>query len=66
MKKIVVIVLDGNEFEQDDYVCKCGNTSASDGFYPCNSSGREIEPDENWQGLYVCARCGGLTMIEFR
>jgi hypothetical protein len=45
-----------------DFVCFCGNTSDSDGFFPCDGAGRIMEPtaDSDWDGLYVCDRCGRL------
>ena len=45
----------GNE---EAWVCVCGNKPDSEGFYPCDSSGKEIEPVTGWPGLYVCAKCG--------
>jgi hypothetical protein len=53
----------------DAWVCLCGNTPSSDGFYPCNHEGQEVEPTPaewttNW---YVCNRCGrmiGRTTLE--
>ncbi len=41
----------------DTWICHCGNTCDADGFYPCDTSGAEIEPDNTWGGLVVCARC---------
>ena len=45
-----------------DWECLCGNTPISDGFYPCNNDGGEVEPTpEEWNGVtYVCARCGRI------
>ena len=39
------------------WVCLCGNTPSSDGFYPCDEEGNEMEPVKGWNNLYVCARC---------
>ena len=49
-----------------DLECKCGNNTASDGFVPCDDKGNEIEPtvDSNWDGKYVCQRCGAIHTIE--
>jgi len=49
-----------------DLVCKCGNTTASDGFQPCDKNGNVIEPtvDSDWNGLYVCSKCGEIHSIE--
>jgi hypothetical protein len=43
----------------DDWVCECGNQPHHEGFYPCDSTGRILEPteDSDWDGLYVCHRC---------
>jgi hypothetical protein len=48
------------------FVCVCGNTPDSDGFFPCDEAGRIIEPtaDSDWDGLYVCERCGQLHREE--
>ena len=40
--------------------CVCGNRTYSDGFYPCNKNGEQTEPDKEWEGLYVCDRCGKI------
>lgn len=44
----------------DDWECLCGNTSHSDGFFPCDETGIEVEPtlDSDWDGLFRCIRCG--------
>ena len=49
-------------FEKDEWVCECSNTPADDGFYPCDRTGKEVEPTvSDWKtGLYVCAQCGRL------
>jgi hypothetical protein len=39
------------------WVCLCRNRPESDGFFPCNKEGNEMEPVEGWGNLYVCARC---------
>lgn len=43
----------------DNYVCVCGNRPDTDGFYPCDSDGNDLEPvlDGLWDGLYRCDRC---------
>ena len=48
-----------------DLTCTCGNTTATDGFYPCDENGNEIEPtiDNNWNGKYVCSRCGKIHTL---
>jgi hypothetical protein len=47
----------GNE---EAWICICGNTPSSDGFYPCDEKGNEMEPVAGWNDLYVCARCGRI------
>lgn len=44
----------------DNWICVCGNTPDSDGFYPCDANGNEVEPVEGWKDLYVCANCGRI------
>lgn len=48
--------------DTDAWHCICGNTPGSDGFFPCDNEGNEMEPikGSNWVGLYVCARCGRI------
>lgn len=43
-----------------EWHCVCGNMAEKDGFFPCNESGEEVEPDANWSKYYVCARCGRI------
>lgn len=45
---------------KDAWVCVCGNTPASYGFFPCDKEGNEMEPVIGWEGLYVCGRCGRI------
>jgi hypothetical protein len=44
------------------WICLCGNEADSDGFYPCDEQGNEVEgTPEDWDGVrYVCARCGRI------
>jgi len=42
------------------WICICGNTPSEDGFYPCDSKGKEMEPVIGWEELYVCAKCGAI------
>jgi hypothetical protein len=48
-----------HEPEDDDaWVCQCGNMPHTDGFFPCDRNGNEVEPEHGmWTDLYVCARC---------
>lgn len=50
------------QYEGDLWRCLCGNIAEADGFYPCNDTGREVEPTaEAWQtDAYVCAACGRI------
>jgi hypothetical protein len=44
----------------DAWVCICGNTTHTSGFYPCDEEGNEVEPTpEQWTtNTYVCFQCG--------
>jgi hypothetical protein len=46
----------------DSVVCKCGNTTQESGFFPCDESGKEVEPEkEVWKKeLYVCDSCRAI------
>ena len=46
----------------EGWICLCGNTPASDGFYPCDEHGNEMDPTKGsgWVNLYVCTRCGRI------
>jgi hypothetical protein len=46
------------EDDRDAWVCICENRPWDDGFYPCNDRGEEMEPDGEWDGLYICGGCG--------
>lgn len=42
--------------------CICGNDQITDGFYPCDEQGNEVQPDDRWNGeLYVCGHCGRVV-----
>lgn len=43
------------------YVCHCGNTTCSSGFYPCDGAGVEMEPTRQWPGYYACGWCGSIS-----
>ena len=47
---------------EDAWVCIRGNTPDSDGFYPCDKDGNQVEPTpEDWKtNWYVCDRCGRM------
>ena len=44
------------------WICICGNTPDSDGFFPCDTNGNEMLPtlDSGWSGIYICVRCGRI------
>jgi hypothetical protein len=44
----------------DAWTCLCGNYAESDGFFPCDKDGNEIEPTIGWADLFVCTRCGRI------
>jgi hypothetical protein len=48
------------------WVCLCGNTPDSDGFFPCDKEGNEMEPviGSAWAGLYVCGGCGRIIDVD--
>lgn len=52
--------------DDDAWVCQCGNTPHTDGFFPCDRNGNEVEPVEGkWEGaLYVCARCDRIIQYD--
>ena len=45
-----------------DLYCPCGNSVLSDGFFPCDAEGNQVEPtlNSNWDGLYVCPVCSQI------
>lgn len=49
------------------FSCTCGNTSDSEGFYPCDKEGEKIEPttENGWEGLFVCDRCNKIIVTDF-
>ena len=52
---------------EDAWVCPCGNTACSDGFYPAVAVGDTFETvtpdvDGTWKGvLYQCGRCARVV-----
>lgn len=52
----------------DDWTCHCGNVCHSDGFYPCNRDGHEIEPLVGvWvDHLSCCGWCGRILTDDGR
>jgi hypothetical protein len=45
----------------ESWICLCGNRPDSDGFFPCDSNGNEVQPVDGWNNLYVCFRCGRIV-----
>ncbi len=41
------------------WMCICGNTPDSYGFFSCDASGNPMEEgiNNNWPGLYICDHC---------
>lgn len=46
---------------RDCYLRLCGNAPRYEGFDACDRTGRVVEPDQNWSGLYGCDRCGRIV-----
>lgn len=46
---------------EDHFICVCLNTPHASGFRPCDENGNEIEPDMDWNDLYVCLGCGRIA-----
>jgi DNA-directed RNA polymerase subunit RPC12/RpoP len=48
--------------EDGNFHCLCGNKATDQGFNPCDSSGKRVEPTpEAWTtDSYVCAQCGRI------
>jgi len=44
----------------DAWICLCGNVPESDGFFPSDRAGNEMEPKNDWPELYVCNRCSRI------
>jgi len=61
-KDAYLLILHFDSEDLDEIVCQCGNQPHTDGFYPCDSNGTEIEPtlDSDWDGLYICPRCSSF------
>ena len=50
------------EVDSYEWICLCGNTPDTYGFFPCNEKGGFVEPtDEQWTtDCYVCDKCGRI------
>lgn len=44
----------------DDWFCLCGNTTAAQGFYPCDMEGNAVDLGRGWKDLYACEKCGRI------
>ena len=64
MKKNIIEV---NVDNVENYICKCGNTSSSDGFYPCDDFRKQVEPNAgtDWNYTYNCSRCNCVLKIVY-
>lgn len=49
-----------DEHDPDWLICICGNNPERDGFDPCDTEGKYMEPDINWKGHYICTACGRI------
>jgi hypothetical protein len=51
----------------DDFTCHCGNHSGEEGLFPCDESGKLMEPVEGvWEGHCKCLRCDQVYQINLR
>jgi hypothetical protein len=50
----------------ESWVCNCGNTPHTDGFFTCDKEGALLEPtlDSGWENLYKCERCGLIFHVD--
>lgn len=49
----------------DFFVCECGNSPDTSGYYSCRPSGEICEPDFDWDGYsYLCVGCNRIYDIE--
>jgi len=50
------------EANGDYWICTCGNTPRYEGFFPCDSRGKKVEPTiAEWTtDCYVCDKCGNI------
>jgi len=46
--------------DHDSWVCACGNRPITEGFYPSDSEGNQVEPEPGWGGLFSCSKCGRI------
>ena len=51
-----------SEASPDSWLCTCGNEPTMEGFFPCDETGRPVEPTyKEWTtGWYVCDSCGRI------
>ena len=59
---MATLTMDGT---RDDWTCTCGNQSHTDGFYPCDPLGHEVDPcTDAWDGwLLVCGCCHAIIRM---
>jgi hypothetical protein len=55
-------VISHEKGSDEAWICICGNTPVSHGFYACDTDGNEMVPNigSKWDGLYVCLKCGRI------
>tara|TARA_R100001244_G_scaffold107516_1_gene79676 strand:+ start:222 stop:413 length:192 start_codon:yes stop_codon:yes gene_type:complete len=46
-------------------VCDCKDDDNGE-FDPCDTTGKIVEPDENWKNLYKCLNCNAIILVNFR
>lgn len=56
-----------NVDESGEWLCRCGNYAAAEGFDTCLYDGTVVEPniDGPWQGHYRCLRCDLVLFDEW-
>jgi hypothetical protein len=54
--------IDHESGNDEAWICLCGNTPVSHGFFVCDEAGNEISPtrESGWSNLYVCMKCGRI------
>ena len=54
------------EWHVDHWRCPCGNRPVSSGFFPCDETGRLVDPMEmGWpRRLQCCERCGRIIDLD--
>lgn len=67
VRAVLVPVADVEFVDEEQTVCRCGNTSSSAGFQPCDLLGSPMDRDDPaWPELHVCAGCGEVLIDPLR